>query len=845
MITLSNAGYAAAADGRAIVRGPGYRFTVLTSRLIRMEWDADEAFVDMPTPMVVDRRFDVPGYSVRETPGALDLWTEHLHVHYDLRAFSPTGLAVTMRTRAQGAHATTWHFGDPVPVGGDWPGNLGGTARTLDGVDGACEIEPGILSRHGYAVVDDSTSVQLTPDGWFAPRPGGSGGPRHDLYFFGYGLDFTAALQDYLHLTGPSPLVPRAALGNWWSRYHRYTADGYLALMDRFAEQGVPLSVAVLDMDWHVVDIDPSLGSGWTGYTWNRELFPDPEAFLAALHERGLMTCLNVHPADGVRRHEDAYPDVARDMGIDPDSGLEVAFDITSRTFVDSYLERLHHPLEEQGVDLWWLDWQSGGLTRVPGLDPLWMLNHIHFVDSGRDGDRPLTFSRYAGLGSHRYPVGFSGDTIVSWASLDFQPYFTATAANVGYFWWSHDVGGHMFGAKDDELAARWYQLGALSPVNRLHSSASPFNSKEPWRFSTQAETVMARFLRLRHLLVPYLYTAAWAAHTDGVGVVRPMYHDHPTTDAAFGVPHQYLLGADLLVAPITTPVDRSTHLAQVRAWLPEGTWFDAFTGRRYTGGRDVTLHRALDDAPVLARAGAVIPLLPEPGADVRSNPEALVLRIFPGASGEATLHEDDGHGSPTVAERQETTLTWSWTDRGDGLADAVLVIGAPTGPGALERRTLTLDLVGVTSVDVVDAPPASAEHDESGDDGESDEHDESDESDDDRVDAVRVGGEGPHAWAFPATPLHAGLTVELGSLDLSEGVEVRLVGVHLADVDVAGEVFAILDRAQIEYAAKERAFTAVTSLTGTARAAALHALDLPGNLYGAVLEVLAASDAR
>ncbi len=283
-------------------------------------------------------------------------------------------------------------------------------------------------------------------------------------------------------------MLPRFALGNWWSRYHPYSAAEYLELMDRFAADNVPLSVAVLDMDWHLVDIDPKYGTGWTGYTWNRDLFPDPPAFLEELHDRGLATSLNVHPAEGVHAHEERYAEVARRMHVDPESQQPVAFDPTDRTFLQTYFEALHHPLEDEGVDFWWLDWQQGGVTRIAGLDPLWLLNHFHYLDSGRDGRRPLTFSRYAGVGSHRYPVGFSGDTVISWASLDFQPYFTATASNVGYGWWSHDIGGHFFGVKDDELATRWVQLGVYSPILRLHSSLSPFNTKEPWRFGVEAE---------------------------------------------------------------------------------------------------------------------------------------------------------------------------------------------------------------------------------------------------------------------------------------------------------------------------------------------------------------------
>jgi hypothetical protein len=446
----------------------------------------------------------------------------------------------------------------------------------------------------------------------------------------------------------------------------------------------------------------------------------------------------------------------------------------------------------------------------VPGLDPLWMLNHVHYADSGRDGRRPLTFSRYAGLGSHRYPVGFSGDTIATWASLAFQPYFTATAANVGYFWWSHDIGGHLGGAKDAELATRWYQFGTFSPINRLHSSNSAFNSKEPWRYGVLAEHVMTRFLRLRHELVPYLYTASWRAHTEGEAVVRPMYHDHPQSDEAYGVPNQYMFGPDLLVAPITSPADRRTGLAEVTAWLPEGTWVDFFTGRRYEGGRTLVLHRTIEEMPVLARAGAVVALTANPLADLATTPEALVLRTFPGASGAATVYEDDGTGMPSPADRHETDIRLTWHDRADGAADAVLSVAPPTGPGVRTKRTLTIDLVGAVGVDRV---------------------------------LQRAGGVERTVSAARMPEKAVGLRLELGPLDLIGGVELAISGVRLRGDDVVGSAFALVDRAEVAFEAKERAFAAFRQHTGTVLTAELHALDLPGNLYGALLEVISAGE--
>ena len=143
------------------------------------------------------------------------------------------------------------------------------------------------MSWFGSAVLDDSKSLLMTEDGWVTPRKKGV----QDLYFFGYGWNFRLALKDFYHLCGKTPMLPRFALGNWWSRYWRYSEASYMKLMEDFDKENVPFSVAVIDMDWHRVDdVDPKYGSGWTGYSWNKKLFPDPERFLGKLHARGMKT---------------------------------------------------------------------------------------------------------------------------------------------------------------------------------------------------------------------------------------------------------------------------------------------------------------------------------------------------------------------------------------------------------------------------------------------------------------------------------------------------------------------------------------------------------------------------
>ena len=652
------------ANPENVIKGDKYRITVLTEHLLRLEYSEDGEFIDAASQTVVNRDFPAVEFSVKDTGDELELRTKYLQLNYNKKAFSANGLSC--KTTAVGISSVpAWHYGDPTQ-------DLGGTARTLDQVNGACELEPGIMSWFGSAVLDDSKSLLMTEDGWVTPRKKGV----QDLYFFGYGWNFRLALKDFYHLCGKTPMLPRFALGNWWSRYWRYSEASYMKLMEDFDKENVPFSVAVIDMDWHRVDdVDPKYGSGWTGYSWNKKLVPDPERFLGKLHARGMKTTLNVHPADGIRAYEDCYPEVAEAMGVDAKKEEPVNFDIADPKFVDVYFEKVHHPMEKEGVDFWWIDWQQGQSTKIEGLDPLWMLNHYHFLDSGRDGKRPMTFSRYAGPGSHRYPVGFSGDTHITWESLDFQPYFTSTASNIGYGWWSHDIGGHMLGYRDDELEARWYQYGVFSPINRLHSSNSAFSGKEPWNFSMEVRSTMDDFLRLRHKLVPYLYTMNYRAWKEDTPIVVPMYYDYPET-VFWGknqAPNQYFFGSELMVTPVTTKCIPELKRAKTKVWLPEGTWFDFFNGMIYEGGRSMDLYRTLEEIPVLAKAGAIIPMTEKISAlDVESNPDELTVRVYAGADNTFILYEDDN--TSMAYEKNDcakTPMTLEWGARKFTIAPA------------------------------------------------------------------------------------------------------------------------------------------------------------------------------
>lgn len=612
-----------------IIQGEAYRITVLTDCLVRLEYNPSGVFEDRPTKMVFNRDFPKTDFTVTRTDEGIEINTKSLRIDYNEKDFSPNGLCIKVKGGLTQYHSV-WYYGDAVK-------DLGGTARTLDEADGQIPLERGVLSRNGFSVLDDSASHVLLEDGWIEPRQKGI----KDIYFWGYGRNYKRAIADFYKLCGKTPMLPRFALGNWWSRYYKYTEQSYLELMDKFKANHIPFSVAVIDMDWHLVDIDPKYGSGWTGYTWNKELFPNPKRFLDKLHAYGMKTTLNVHPAEGVQAHEEMYKQIAEYMGVDYENEAPVMCDPANPKFIEAYFKYLHHPREEEGVDFWWVDWQQGSHCKIDGLDPLWIFNHYHFLDSAKNGKRPITFSRYAGAGSHRYPVGFSGDTVTTWESLDFQPYFTLTASNIGYGWWSHDIGGHMLGYKNDEMTTRWVQFGIYSPIMRLHSSCSEFNGKEPWRYKKECEIVMSDMLRERHKMIPYLYTMNHRNYSDNIPLVIPMYYEHPEVRESYDFKNQYYFGSELLVAPITSPRIKDLNVSKVCVWLPQGTWYDIYTGMVYQGDRILDMYRDLNSIPVFARAGGIIPRTEDINS-VETNPENLTIQVFAGQNGEFTLYEDD-----------------------------------------------------------------------------------------------------------------------------------------------------------------------------------------------------------
>ncbi|OQR89318.1 glycoside hydrolase [Achlya hypogyna] len=702
-------------DPDAVVVAGNARFTVLTPDVIRMEWG--HVLRDEATLIFTHRRVNVPKYVVaHDAAGWLTITTERIMLRYDAsnpNSFNDANIKVTVLDT--GGPNVTW-----TPSQGDRDGRLPGTLRTLDMTNGSVNLDCdtggpdyiadshctyGVMSRRGFIVIDDSLGYELSAAPWpwvvpkaavgppdrcdaiphkgrrvcgsnlsskeqcdaEAPLPHGFVcyyGPSsyQDLYFFGHGRRFKDALRDFALLSGQAPLPPRYAFGVFYSRWWAYSDDEVETLVQEFASRAVPLDIVVLDMDWHLTFYKNSSldqadqPKGWTGYTWNTELFPSPTQFLRRLHDRGLRVTLNLHPASGVQPWESSYVAVARAVGIDPSSQRYVPFDLTNKTYASAWLSLSLAPLEAEGVDFWWLDWQQGEDWFVAhdqalaSLSPTLWLNHVFFTNPlhwGTTPARPLILHRFGGLGSHRYPVGFSGDVEASWASLAFQPQFTAAAANVAFGYWSHDIGGFLHGA-DPELYTRWVQWGVFSPIFRSHSTKDARIDRRIWKFPSSHCAIMQRYMTLRLELVPYIYTAARHAFDTGLSLLHGLYLEWPELDAAYLQPHQYLFGPMYMVAPIVAPLNASTQLITCSVWIPPGIWFDETFGALLQGPSTYSAKFTLDDVPRFLKAGSIVPMAPSlEGSSLGQAqllPSTLRLVIVPGTStGGGTLYEDAG----------------------------------------------------------------------------------------------------------------------------------------------------------------------------------------------------------
>lgn len=426
-----------------------------------------------------------------------------------------------------------------------------------------------------------------------------------NLYLFFYGNDTEQAFRDFVHIFGKPPLLPRQALGAWYSRWYNYQAHELMELAATYRKHGVPLDVLVIDVDWHK--------QHWNGYDWRKESFPDPAQFIGAIKGKGLALMLNDHPgydlADPLPEDDSRLPALRHAIGEPPYKGLW-ACDWSRASVVGQWARHCLGDLLQQGIDWWWID--GWGDVPFPGVDPQLWLNwqYYEITKKARPGKRALILSRWGGPGSHRYPVQFSGDTHSNFETLKFEVDYTAYSGGLGAYYWSHDIGGFHEPEIDEEVYVRWVQFGALSPIFRTHSN---HGTREPFNFSPRALAVYRNYLSLRYRLVPYLEQLVMRCHATGFPIVYPMDFVFPGKESS----GQYFLGKSIVVAPVTSAIPGAADRESIwdrdvdkNLCLPEGEWLDALSGNWIPGGK-ICKRVKLEHIPFFIAKGAIIATMP------------------------------------------------------------------------------------------------------------------------------------------------------------------------------------------------------------------------------------------
>lgn len=620
------------------------RFTFINPGLVRLEYAQGGHFVDEPTLFAQNRSYDFKEIRIeKKEKNHYILSTSLMRIEYFNDGFPFGQMNLRVYYKHEGKEQR-WYMASTQKR------NLGGTLTTLDAVGKPVKLQEGLLSRDGWYAIHD-TGNEILKDGWIQRRPADH---IQDIYLFIYGNDFKFALRSLQDISGPVPMTRKYVHGSWYCRWWNYTSEDYRDLVNEYHKHDFPLDIVVFDMGWHtqkeaVSGTGHAGNRGWTGYTWNQTLIPDPGELLNDLKKEGIQVVLNEHPHDGIRAHEAVYNDFMQAMGVDTNERKELIFDAGNRNYMKNFMKYAHTESDRLGIAFWWLDWQQDYVyPKVRGTDMkhLPWLNYIYYNYSCKNNLRGAGFSRWGGWGDHRHPIQFSGDAVGNWEMLKFEIELTASSGNAGCFFWAHDIGGFYEG-NDPELYTRWTQFGLLNSSLRIHSVYDKKLDRRPWLWGEQAEKAVHRIYHMRSQMFPYLYTSVWQCHKDMLPLIRPIYIEYPEKEEAYRNPQQFLFGDLVLGAPITTPGLGEKKRAQQQVWLPEGeVWYNFFTGKREEGGKTIIESCELDCFPLYIKGGYPFPMQPYRERMASEPLTELIIRCYPGQDGDRhvyTLYEDDG----------------------------------------------------------------------------------------------------------------------------------------------------------------------------------------------------------
>lgn len=618
----------AKAKAENVIEGKNYRFTILSDSLIRLEYNHNGSFLDTATEMVWYRNCPPVHFEKKENDRYLEIITKKFRLVYvKEKKFEGTKMnpIANLKVELLGTDRM-WYYGHPEAR------NFGAPGYSLDQTNGKIRLTKGLYSSDGFATLDDSKSMVIEKSGIVTKRLE----EEIDIYLFMYGKDFNQCLKDYYQITGFPALIPRYALGNWWSKNVAYDETSVFSLVQEFKEKEIPVSLLLLSDKWHSTNDQNS----HTGFSWNRNLFPNPTLLVNNLHAQGVRLGLNIDPTGGFYPNESRYSLLTEYLKA-ADNGI-IPFNVYDPKTIDVYFKVLIYQLDEMGIDMYWLD-----STEKPNYHPLWLLNHYQYYNTTRDyKTRALILSKNGQIASHRYPVTYAGKTVINWESLKLVTLLNITSTNIGNNYFAYDVGGYFKGTEDKELYVRFVQLGVFSPILKFGADAGIFYKREPWKWDYKTYEITKDYLKLRHRLIPYLYSEIYQYHQNGVPFLKPLYYDYPEYYDDDIYKTEYYFGSEMFIAPILRKKDYVMNRVIHKFFLPKGVWYDYETGKKFNGGKSYLAFYKDQDYPCFVKSGAIIPMAYYP-EDSNYNdttpPKNMEIQIFPGQDNHYELYEDDG----------------------------------------------------------------------------------------------------------------------------------------------------------------------------------------------------------
>lgn len=602
------------AKNKYVIKGQTYRFTILTPRLIRLEYNKNGQFEDRATSLVVNRTFDDFRFNVTGEESSLIITTEYFTLTYIKESpFSSSSLKIALNGTDK-----VWTPGHKEYR------NIGSLTYSLDEFDVKNEIkldkglDKGLYSLDGFTLIDDSNSFVIDK-GNFIKREG-----TIDAYLFAYRSDLGLCLQDYFNLTGYPPMIPRYALGAWWYKNDMYNMYAIDDVIKNFNDNKIPISVFLLGNKWH---------NNTNNFNYDNRLF-DLSYLKKYYSDKSQKFGLTINPELPVYNNDPFFNQIIQTI---PTNTNYLYFYPFSNDTITTYLNTVITNLANDGIKIFNIDYYNPN-----DKDGLFLLNHYHYVFANQQ-ERGVILSRNPGIAPHRYPIIYSGKTKVSWDTLKNLAIYNNRAANLGVSWHAHAIGGYYSGIEEDELYLRYIQFGVFSPIFILASEGGKYYKREPWKWNQINLSVIREYMQLRNKLVPYIYNEGYTYHKYGVPIVQPLYYKYPGIYDEPNYINQYFFGSKIMISPITKRKNTEMNRVVQNIFIPNGIWYEYSSGKKFMGNKYYRGFYKDEDYPIFVKEGSIIPMSLDMDTSIPVNME---LQIFPaenGLYGSYELYEDDG----------------------------------------------------------------------------------------------------------------------------------------------------------------------------------------------------------